>query len=49
MAKLCADGDGDFRRFTAEILRTHLQVEPPDWLTALIQMPSTDRNPAGPA
>ena len=43
MEKLCADCTGDFRSFTAEILKTHLQMQPPDWLTTLIQ-----RSPAGP-
>jgi hypothetical protein len=49
MEKLCADGGGDFRRFTAEILRTHLQTQPPDWLATLIQMPPTGRDTTRPA
>jgi hypothetical protein len=46
MEKLCTAGDGDFRGFTADILRTHLQTQPPDWLAALIQMPPTDSDAA---
>ena len=38
MQRLCAECAGDFRSFTAEILRTHLQTQPPDWLATLIQM-----------
>jgi hypothetical protein len=49
MEKLCTSGVGDFRRFTADILKTHLQIQPPDWLATLIQMPSADRDAAGPA
>jgi hypothetical protein len=36
--KLCSDGAGDFRTFTAEILKKHLQIQPPDWLAGLIQV-----------
>jgi hypothetical protein len=42
--KLCKDCGGDFRRFTAEILTTHLGMKPPDWLAPLIQ---TSPNAAG--
>jgi hypothetical protein len=49
MEKLCADCGGDFRSFTAEILRTHLQIQPPDWLGTLIQMSPTGRDTAGAA
>jgi hypothetical protein len=49
MEKLCADDGGDFRRFTGDILKTHLQIQAPDWLAKLIQMPPTDRDAAGPA
>ncbi|HTH19366.1 MAG TPA: hypothetical protein VL912_04750, partial [Candidatus Udaeobacter sp.] len=49
MEKLCAEGGGDFRRFTGDILKTHLQIQAPDWLAKLIQMPPTDRDAAGPA
>ncbi len=48
MEKLCVDCAGDFRRFTGEILRTHLQIQPPDWLATLIQMSATGREAAGP-
>src|SRR6478736_6001636 len=49
MEKLCADCGGDFRRFTGDILRTHLQIQTPDWLATLIQMPPTGRDATGPA
>jgi hypothetical protein len=49
MAKLCADCAGDYRSFTAEILRTHLQIQPPDWLAGLIQISSIARETTGPA
>ena len=50
MEKLCAECTGDFRSFTAEILKTHLQMQPPDWLATLIQMPRlTARDDATPA
>jgi hypothetical protein len=48
MAKLCADCSGDYRSFTAEILRTHLQIQPPDWLAELIQMSPTGGETKGP-
>jgi len=39
MGKLCRDCAGDFGRFTASILRTHLEIQqPPEWLAALIQI-----------
>jgi hypothetical protein len=49
MEKLCAECGGDFRRFIGEILRTHLQIQPADWLATLIQMSPTGRDTAGPA
>jgi Patatin-like phospholipase len=49
MEKLSADCGGDFRRFTGDILRTHLQTQPPDWLATLIQMSPSGRSPTGPA
>ena len=49
MEKLCEDCDADFRRFTGEILKMHLQTQPPDWLATLIQMSPTEREAAGPA
>jgi len=49
MEKLCAECGGDFRSFTAQILRTHLQIQPPDWLATLIQMPPTGRGETDPA
>jgi hypothetical protein len=38
MEKLCIDGVSDFRSFTAEILKMHLQTQAPDWLATLIQV-----------
>src|SRR5262249_5979891 len=32
MEKLCTDCHGDFRCFVGEILKNHLQIEPPVWL-----------------
>jgi hypothetical protein len=49
MEKLCAECGGDFRRFIGEILRTHLQTQPSDWLATLIRMSSNERDTAGPA
>jgi hypothetical protein len=46
MEKLCTDGGGDFRRFIGEILRTHLQTHPPDWLATLIQMSPSEHDNA---
>jgi predicted metal-binding protein len=36
MEKLCADCAGDFRDFVREILKTHLEMEAPDWLAKLL-------------
>jgi hypothetical protein len=49
MERLCGDCPGDFRQFTGEILRTHLQIQPPDWLATLIQTSPTGRDATGPA
>ena len=38
MEILCKECGGDFRRFTGEILTTHLGMKPPDWLAPLIQV-----------
>ncbi len=38
MEILCKACDGDFRRFTGEILTNHLRMKPPDWLAPLIQI-----------
>ena len=35
MEKLCSYCDGDFRCFIADILKRHLKMEPPDWLSEL--------------
>jgi hypothetical protein len=37
MEKLCTDCDGDFRCFIADILKRHLQIEPPVWLVELLE------------
>ena len=49
MEKLCADCGVDFLRFTSDILRTHLQIQPPDWVATLIQMSPIERDNTGPA
>ncbi|HTF92862.1 MAG TPA: hypothetical protein VK632_07440, partial [Verrucomicrobiae bacterium] len=36
MEKFCTDCDGDFRRFVRDILKRHLQMEAPDWLSELL-------------
>jgi hypothetical protein len=38
MEILCKACDGDFRRFTGEILTNHLRMNAPDWLAPLIQI-----------
>jgi hypothetical protein len=37
MEKICTDCDGDFQRFTRDILKRHLQMEPPVWLAELLE------------
>jgi hypothetical protein len=37
MEKLCTDCDGDFRCFIADVLKRHLQIEPPVWLAELLE------------
>jgi hypothetical protein len=37
MEKFCTDCDGDFRCFIADILKRHLQMEPPVWLAELLE------------
>ena len=37
MEILCKECGGDFRRFTGEILTTHMGMKPPEWLAPLIQ------------
>jgi hypothetical protein len=49
MEKLCQDCGGDFPSFIREILTNHLQIQPPDWLATLIQMPPTDSDTTRPA
>ncbi len=36
MEKFCTDCDGDFRCFVRDILKRHLQMEAPDWLSKLL-------------
>jgi Patatin-like phospholipase len=37
MEKLCTDCDGDFRCFIRDILKRHLDMEAPVWLTGLLE------------
>ena len=37
MEKFCTDCEGDFRRFVRGILKNHLQVEAPSWLSGLLE------------
>jgi hypothetical protein len=37
MEKLCSDCDGDFRGFIRDILKRHLQMEAPVWLSGLLE------------
>jgi hypothetical protein len=37
MEKFCTGCDGDFRCFVREILKRHLQIEPPVWLAELLE------------
>jgi hypothetical protein len=46
MEKFCTDCDGDFRCFVREILKGHLDIEAPDWLSVLLD---TQGNPNKPA
>jgi hypothetical protein len=43
MEKLCADCNGDFRRFIRDILKKHLQMEAPDWLQKLLARQESGR------
>jgi hypothetical protein len=36
MEKFCTDCDGDFRCFVRDVLKCHLQMEAPDWLSELL-------------
>ena len=49
MEILCKECGGDFRRFTGEILKTHLVMKPPDWLAPLIQPSPNTSGPTGAA
>jgi hypothetical protein len=37
MEKFCTDCEGDFRSFVRGILKNHLQVEAPAWLSGLLE------------
>ena len=37
MEKFCTDCDGDFHCFIADILKCHLQIEPPAWFAELLE------------
>jgi len=47
MEKICVETGGDFRRFTSDILKTHLEIQAPDWLTKLIQISPTGGDATG--
>jgi len=44
MAKLCPYCAGDFRDFIRDILKRHLQIQPPEWLAGLLNSPVDERN-----
>jgi hypothetical protein len=46
MEKLCTDCDGDFRCFIADILKRHLQIEPPVWLAELLEADGSENKVA---
>jgi hypothetical protein len=46
MEKFCTDCRGDFRAFIGDILKNHLQTQPPVWLATLIQTPPTRQDVA---
>ena len=37
MEKLCTDCGGDFRCFIGDIVKSHLKIEPPDWLARSLE------------
>ena len=37
MEKLCTDCSGDFRCFIGDIVKSHLKIEPPDWLARSLE------------
>jgi hypothetical protein len=37
MEKLCTDCGGDFRSFIGDIVKSHLKIEPPDWLARSLE------------
>jgi hypothetical protein len=50
MGKLCPDCRGDFRHFTGDILKTHLEIQtPPEWLAKLIRMAPAEGDATGAA
>jgi hypothetical protein len=42
MSKLCADCQGNFDSFIRDILKDHLNIKAPDWLSPLLEK---QRNP----
>jgi hypothetical protein len=46
MEKLCTDCDGDFRCFVTDILKRHLQIEPPVWLAELLEADGSENKVA---
>ena len=44
MEKLCTDCRGDFHCFIRDILKTHLEMEAPDWLAKLLEAPENEND-----
>jgi hypothetical protein len=44
MEKLCTDCRREFRCFIREILKTHLEMEAPDWPAKLLNSPADGKN-----
>ncbi len=44
MEKLCTDCRGDFCCFIRDILKTHLEMEAPDWLAKLLEAPENEKD-----
>jgi len=47
--KLCGELRWRFSRFTGDILKTHLKIQPLGWLATLIQMSPAGRDETGAA
>jgi len=44
MEKLCTDCRGDFGCFIRDILKTHLEMEAPEWLAKLLEAPENEND-----